>query len=84
MSFCIAPGDAALAVAARTEDGSLRMCCRMVLVPWEFVRFNLFRGGSAAYGTHPWHWNFTAGFPAVLATLLPLLFCGIAWSGRTR
>lgn len=29
------------------------------LVPWNFVQFNLLRGQSALYGTHPWHWYAT-------------------------
>lgn len=50
--------------------------CRWVVVIWEFVRFNILQGGSAMYGSHPWHWNFTQvqhraspaqGFPSGLA-----------------
>ena len=33
-------------------------------VPWNFVRFNLLEGGSAAYGAHPWHWYVTQGAPS--------------------
>lgn len=51
---------------------------RWVLVPWEFARFNLLGGGSALYGAHPWHWNLSQGFPAVAATLLPLMALGVA------
>ena len=43
-----------------------------VFVPWEFVRFNLGQG-SEFYGSHPWHWNFTQGFPVVLIPITPLL-----------
>jgi len=46
-------------------------------VPWEFFKFNVLAGGSAQYGSHPWHWNFTQGFPTVAATLLPLGIAGI-------
>ncbi len=50
---------------------------RWVFAPWEFARFNLFAGGSAIYGSHPWHWNFLSGFPAMLASLLPLVAAGL-------
>ncbi|GAB4815394.1 hypothetical protein N2152v2_002440 [Parachlorella kessleri] len=57
---------------------------RWVFVPWEFLRFNLLSGQSAAYGSHPWHWNFSQGFPAVAATLLPLLLLGVGLSHDRR
>ncbi|DBA74157.1 TPA: hypothetical protein ACH3X1_010956 [Trebouxia sp. C0004] len=50
---------------------------RWVLVPWEFLKFNLFQGGSAMYGSHPWHWNFTQGFPTITVTFLPLSMWGV-------
>ncbi|DBA83269.1 TPA: hypothetical protein ACH3X2_006772 [Trebouxia sp. C0005] len=50
---------------------------RWVLVPWEFVKFNLFQAGSAMYGSHPWHWNFTQGFPTITVTFLPLAMWGM-------
>jgi len=56
--------------------------CRWVFVPWEFVKFNVLAGGSAQYGSHPWHWNLTAGLPTVAATLLPLALAGILITRR--
>jgi hypothetical protein len=53
-------------------------------VPWEFLRFNLLSGQSALYGSHPWHWNLSQGFPAVAATLLPLMAGGLVLSRDTR
>jgi phosphatidylinositol glycan class B len=35
--------------------------------------FNVLKGHSAMYGTHPWHWYLSQGAPAVLGTSLPLL-----------
>lgn len=52
--------------------------CSWVLVPWQFLRFNLLAGASAQYGAHPWHWNLSQGLPAVAASLLPLLAGGVA------
>ena len=51
--------------------------CRWVLVPWEFLKFNLLEAGSAQYGAHPWHWNFSQGFPTIAASLLPLGLHGL-------
>ena len=51
-------------------------------MPWQFLKFNLLTGSSAQYGTHPWHWNVTAGLPTVAATLLPLALAGMLISRR--
>jgi phosphatidylinositol glycan class B len=32
---------------------------RWELVPWNFFKFNVLAGGSAAYGSHPW-WGGTS------------------------
>ena len=48
-----------------------------MIVPWEFFKFNLLQGGSAQYGSHPWHWNVTQGLPAVLSSYTPLLLYGL-------
>ena len=45
--------------------------CARVCAEWRRVV-----GGSAAYGTHPWHWYFTQGFPAVATCFAPLAFFG--------
>ena len=70
----LAVGGACLALSTLLD----RWCYgRWVLAPWEFLKFNLLSGGSAQYGSHPWHWNFTQGFPVVALTLLPLLLVGL-------
>jgi phosphatidylinositol glycan class B len=53
---------------------------RWILVPINFLRFNFLSGGGDYYGTHPWHWYFTQGFPAMLLTFMPLSILGIWWS----
>ena len=50
-------------------------------VPWNFVRFNLLEGGSAAYGAHPWHWYVTQGAPVVATVFLPLAVVGCVREG---
>ena len=62
-------------------DREIPAPCRWVLVPWEFLKFNLLEAGSAQYGAHPWHWNFSQGFPTIAATLLPLGLHGL-WLAR--
>jgi phosphatidylinositol glycan class B len=86
---CVAPSPGArrrlLAAGALLGGGALAAGAaldrlaygRWVFAPWEFARFNLFAGGSAIYGSHPWHWNFLSGFPAMLASLLPLVAAGL-------
>ena len=49
---------------------------RTYLAAWNFFKFNVSEGGSAAYGTHPWHWYLTQGFPAVATVFAPLAFLG--------
>ena len=36
-----------------------------------FLEFNFIEGKSAVFGTHPWHWYFTQGFPAMMGTMTP-------------
>ena len=45
------------------------------LVAYQFARFNL-TGGAAFYGSHPWHWYVTQGWPAVLGPHLLLVLWG--------
>ena len=51
-------------------------------MPWEFAKFNLLQDGSALYGSHPWHWNFTQGVPTVTMTFLPLALLGMKISPK--
>ncbi|XP_062584188.1 GPI mannosyltransferase 3-like [Saccostrea cucullata] len=48
-----------------------------ILVQYNFLEFNVLHGGSAFYGSHPWHWYITQGYPVVMAThLIPFLIGG--------
>ncbi|VDK73500.1 unnamed protein product, partial [Anisakis simplex] len=41
---------------------------------WNFAKFNVFQGGSAHFGTNPWHYFITNGLPAVLSVqLIPVI-----------
>ena len=46
-----------------------------------FVKFNVLSNGSALYGSHPWHWYVTQGYPAVMGTMTPLALVGF-WRHR--
>lgn len=49
-----------------------------VVVPFNFVRFNLWRNVAELYGTHAWYWYFALCFPAILGVQLPF-FCWGCW-----
>ncbi|XP_042472701.1 mannosyltransferase APTG1 [Zingiber officinale] len=55
-----------------------------VLVPLNFLKFNFLSSGGDYYGTHPWHWYFTQGFPSMLLTFLPYSLIGIFRSKERR
>lgn len=47
---------------------------RLTSTAWNFLMFNVVTGGSAHFGTHPWHWLWTQGLPSVLTLqCLPIL-----------
>ncbi|MCO5564107.1 hypothetical protein L7F22_017763 [Adiantum nelumboides] len=53
---------------------------KWIFVPLNFLRFNFLASGGNYYGTHPWHWYFSQGFPAIILTFMPLSILGIWWS----
>ncbi|KAI9151214.1 glycosylphosphatidylinositol anchor biosynthesis [Blastocladiella emersonii ATCC 22665] len=57
------------------------------LPPWNFVRFNIGHDIASFYGTHPWHWYLSSGWPTLLGPYLLLLPWFAAdwarhWTGR--
>ncbi|KAG8505243.1 GPI mannosyltransferase 3 [Galemys pyrenaicus] len=46
------------------------------LVQFNFLKFNVLQNLGAFYGSHPWHWYFSQGFPVVLGTHLPFFIHG--------
>ncbi|XP_044955801.1 mannosyltransferase APTG1-like [Hordeum vulgare subsp. vulgare] len=55
-----------------------------VIVPLNFLKFNLFSSGGDYYGTHVFHWYFTQGFPSMIWTFLPLSVYGVIKSREWR
>jgi phosphatidylinositol glycan class B len=54
-----------------------------ILVQYNFLEFNVLHGGSAFYGSHPWHWYITQGYPVIMAThLIPFLIGG--WYAKNK
>ncbi|KAJ7154461.1 hypothetical protein O6H91_03G044600 [Diphasiastrum complanatum] len=53
---------------------------KWVLVPINFIQYNFLSAGGDFYGSHPWHWYFTQGFPTMMLSMLPLMMAGIWWS----
>ncbi|XP_020516996.2 GPI mannosyltransferase 3 [Labrus bergylta] len=49
---------------------------KLTLVQLNFLKFNIFHGVADFYGSHPWHWYLTQGFPVVMSTHLPLFLHG--------
>ena len=47
-----------------------------VFVPLNFLKFNVIRGVSDFYGTHPAHWYFSNALPVILLSLLPAFIFG--------
>lgn len=56
---------------------------RWVFPAWVNLEFNVLQNSSADYGTHPAHWYFSQGLPAMLGSLLPLALWGI-WATACR
>lgn len=50
------------------------------IVPFNFLKFNFFSAGGDFYGTHPWHWYFSQGFPVMVFTFLPISALGMWWA----
>nr|XP_045015866.1 GPI mannosyltransferase 3 isoform X2 [Jaculus jaculus] len=46
------------------------------LVQFNFLKFNVLQNLGTFYGSHPWHWYFSQGFPVVLGTHLPFFVHG--------
>jgi GPI mannosyltransferase 3 len=55
---------------------------KWTLTPLNFFLFNVLKGHSAIFGTHPWHWYFSTAFPVVslpFTLILPLLMSPALW-----
>ena len=50
--------------------------CQWTLVQLNFLKFNVLQNLGTFYGSHPWHWYLSQGFPVVLGTHLPFFIHG--------
>lgn len=50
---------------------------QLTFPPYQFIRLNVFQSISEFYGTNPWHYYLTQGFPFLLSTALPFTLVGI-------
>lgn len=55
---------------------------KWTFVQFNFMKLNIFHGVADFYGSHPWHWYFTQGFPAVIGPHLPLFLHGCSLGFR--
>ncbi|MBN3296359.1 PIGB mannosyltransferase, partial [Amia calva] len=49
---------------------------KWTLVQLNFLKFNVLHNVAEFYGSHPWHWYLTQGFPVVLGPHLPFFLHG--------
>lgn len=52
-------------------------------VQYNFLKFNFLQGGGSFYGTHPWHWYITQGFPVIMGSHLFPFVMGV-WKARNK
>ncbi|XP_075905542.1 GPI alpha-1,2-mannosyltransferase 3 [Nelusetta ayraudi] len=55
---------------------------KWTLVQFNFLKFNIFYSVADFYGSHPWHWYLTQGFPVVIGPHLPLFLHGCSLAFR--
>ncbi|XP_035276010.1 GPI mannosyltransferase 3 [Anguilla anguilla] len=70
----------ALPIGALTLGTSTVVDCilhgKWTPVQLNFLKFNVLHNVAEFYGSHPWHWYLTQGFPVVLGPHLPLFLHG--------
>lgn len=50
----------------------------LVFTSYNFIKFNFFEDIGSFYGSHPWHWYLSSGFPAILGIqFLPFILATI-------
>lgn len=54
-----------------------------ILVQMNFLEFNILKGGGSFYGTHPWHWYLTQGYPVIMTVHLFPFILG-AWKAQNK
>ncbi|PIO36555.1 hypothetical protein AB205_0018360, partial [Aquarana catesbeiana] len=51
-------------------------------VQWNFLKFNVLQNMGSFYGSHPWHWYISQGFPVIIGTHLPFFLHGVVVAPR--
>ncbi|KAM4676538.1 GPI mannosyltransferase 3 [Discoglossus pictus] len=51
-------------------------------VQWNFLKFNVLQNMGSFYGSHPWHWYVTQGFPVILGSHIPFFIHGCMLAPR--
>ncbi|XP_037116887.1 GPI mannosyltransferase 3-like [Syngnathus acus] len=49
---------------------------KWVFVHFNFLKVNVLDGLASYFGTHPWHWYLTQGFPVIIGPHLPFFLFG--------
>nr|XP_061796420.1 GPI mannosyltransferase 3-like [Nerophis lumbriciformis] len=49
---------------------------KAILVQFNFLKVNVLDGVADLYGTYPWHWYLTQGFPVIMGPHVPFFFHG--------
>lgn len=50
----------------------------LTITTYNFMKFNLLKDIGSFYGSHPWHWYLSTGFPAILGIqFLPFILASI-------
>ncbi len=54
---------------------------KFLLTSYNFLLYNVFHNVGVHYGTNPWYWFLSEGFPTLLFAHLILFACGLkAWN----
>ncbi|XP_078237112.1 GPI alpha-1,2-mannosyltransferase 3 isoform X2 [Pogona vitticeps] len=77
---------AALALLERAPETAPRPAQvpphRWTVVQLNFAKFNVLQNVATFYGSHPWHWYWTQGWPVVLGPHLPFFVHGCFQASR--
>lgn len=50
----------------------------LIITTYNFIKFNFLEDIGSFYGSHPWHWYLSTGFPVILGIqLLPFILASI-------
>nr|XP_033775631.1 GPI mannosyltransferase 3 isoform X1 [Geotrypetes seraphini] len=73
LQYCVPIGLVTLGISAMIDRVYFG---KWTLVQLNFLRFNVLQDVATFYGSHPWHWYLTQGFPVIMGTHLPFFIHG--------